>query len=231
MDMSKRVKSISPSAALSPSVEDYLLAIHRLGQAHGGVSTTRLARQLRVRPASVTGMLHRLADMRLVKYRRYREISLSSAGEKLASELVRRHRLTERLLTDVLGVPLEEVHDEACRLEHAVSPALQGRIADALGAPEACPHGHPLDANAEDETLSLAEAPPNRSLVIVRLDNEASEVVHYLTQRKLLPGARLKVKLREPLGGSMVLDIKGGAQVLEAQMAANIRVRPVTSRR
>ena len=222
---------MSPPAALSQSVEQYLEAISRLGRTERGVSTTRLARHLRVRPASVTGMLRRLADLGLVTYERYRNISLTAAGEQRANEAIRRHRLAERLLTDVLGVPLEEAHDEACRLEHAVSTALGDRIAEALGGPDACPHGHPLDADAEDRTVSLVEAPVDRSLVIVRLENETPEVVRYLAERKLLPGARIEVKLREPLDGAITLQVEGATQVVGPAMAASIRVRRSRRRR
>jgi len=218
-------------AALSESVEEYLEAIRRLGRKPGGVSTSRLARDLGVAPASVTGMLRRLADLGLVTYRRYRNVRLTATGEQRADELIRRHRLTERLLTDVLGVPLEEAHDEACRLEHGVSPALEGRIAEALGGPKECPHGNPVDVSAEDRTLSLAEAPLNRSLVVVRLEDETPEVVRYLTGRKLLPRARVRVKEREPLDGSAVLEVEGERQVLGPEMAASIRVRQAGRKR
>jgi DtxR family Mn-dependent transcriptional regulator len=211
---------------LSPSVEDYVLAIHRLGQAGGGVSTTRLARQLGVRPASVTGMLRRLADMGLITYRRYRKIALSGAGERRANELLRRHRLTECLLTEVLGVPLEEVHGEACRLEHAVSPSVELRIAETLGEPDACPHGHLIDAEADDDTVSVAEAPLNRSLRIARLEDESPDVVRYLTDRDLLPGAKVKVTLREPVGGGVLVEAHGETHALGSQLASTIRVRP-----
>jgi len=216
---------VALQAALSESVEEYLEAIRKLGKTPGGVSTSRLARQLGVAPASVTGMLRRLADLGLVSYKRYRNVTLTATGEQRADEMIRRHRLTERLLTDVLGVPLEEAHDEACRLEHGVSPALEGRIAKALGEPTECPHGNPVDIGAEDRTLSLLEAPLNRSLVVVRLENETPEVVRYLTGCKLLPGARVRAKEREPLDGSVVLEVEGERQVLGPQMAASVRVR------
>ena len=213
------------TAALSQTVEEYVEAIHRLGRTPGGVSTTRLARHLGVTPASVTGMLKRLSNLRLITYRRYRNITLTPAGERSARELIRRHRLTERLLTDVLGVPLEDAHDEACRLEHAVSPAVEGRIAETLGEPDACPHGNPMDVDADDRTFGLVDAPLNRALTIVRLEDESPEVVRYLAERKLLPGARVKVKTREPLGGAVVLEVAGKRQIVGAELAASIRVR------
>jgi DtxR family Mn-dependent transcriptional regulator len=211
---------------LSDSVEEYMQAIHRLSQVPGGVSTSGLARRLGVKPASVTGMLRKLADMGLIAYRRYHNIALTPAGDELANELLRRHRLTERLLTDVLDVPLEDAHGEACRLEHAVSPQLEGRIARKLGEPDVCPHGHPLDVDADDATVSLAEAPIKKRLTVVRLEEESAEVVRYLTERNLLPGVRVEIDSREPLGEAVVLDVEGKTLTMSAELAATIRVRP-----
>ena len=218
-------------AALSASVEEYLEAIHRLGGSAEGVSTTGLARLLGVRPASVTGMLRRLADLGLITYRRYRDIALTEAGERSAHAVIRRHRLAERLLTDMLGVPLDQAHDEACRLEHAVSPALEGRMAEALGGPSACPHGHPIDAAAADHSIGLTEAPLNRQLAVARLDDESPEVVRYLAGLGLLPGARLMVKLREPRDGAVVVEVAGVTRTLGPELAAGVRVtRPQRTR-
>ena len=212
---------------LSDSAEEYLEAIERLQHSPEGVSTTRLSKHLNVKPASVTGMLRRLSDLRLITYRRYGRISLTPKGQLRAHELIRRHRLAERLLTDLLGFPLEQAHDEACRIEHVVSPELEHRIAQTLGRPEACPHGHPIDVSVDDHTISLAEAPPGRTFTIVRLDDESSDMVRYLSERKLLPGRRVKVKLRESIGEVLVVDVGGQAHALGAAPAAAIRVRPV----
>jgi DtxR family Mn-dependent transcriptional regulator len=222
---------MSSSEVLSPSIEEYLQAICRLSQMPGGVSTTRLARRLSVKPASVTGMLRKLSEMGLITYRRYRNIALTRAGDRHANDLLRRHRLTERLLTDVLGVPLEEAHDEACRLEHAVSPALESRIAEKLGPPEVCPHGNPLDVGADDDTVRLVDAPENLPLVVVRLEDESPEVIRYLSDHGLLPGTPVTVKVREPLDGTVILDVSGRTQTIGPQLAATIGVRQVRSRR
>jgi DtxR family Mn-dependent transcriptional regulator len=211
---------------LSDSVEEYMQAIHRMSQVPGGVSTSGLARRLGVRPASVTGMLRKLADMGWITYRRYHDIALTPAGDELANELLRRHRLTERLLTDVLDVPLEDAHGEACRLEHAVSPQLESRIAQKLGRPDVCPHGHPLDVDADDATVSLAEAPAKRQLTVVRLEEESAEVVRYLAERNLLPGVGVEIDSREPLGDAVVLDVEGEPLTVSAELAATIRVTP-----
>jgi len=216
---------VAAETALSQSVEEYLEAIHRLSRAPRGVSTTALAQVLGVTPASVTGMLRRMSEMGLISYRKYRDISLTARGRRRAREMIRRHRLAERLLTDVLGVPLEQAHDEACRLEHAFSPDLVTRIASTLGDPRDCPHGNPIDASADDPTLPLSETALNTPRVIARLEEESPEVLRYLAERSLLPGARVTVKLREPLGESVVVEVEGRTHTLGPRLAATVRVR------
>ena len=216
---------MATEAGLSQSVEEYLQAIHRLARTPGGVSTTALAQQLGVTPASVTGMLRRMSEMGLISYRKYRDISLTARGRRRARDIIRRHRLAERLLTDILGVPLEQAHDEACRLEHAFSPDVVARIASTLGDPQDCPHGNPVDASAGDPTRPLSEAALNTALVIARLDEESPEVVRYLVERDFLPGAQVRVKLREPLGESVVVQVAGKTHTLGPRLAATVHVR------
>ena len=216
---------------LSESVEEYLEAIHRLGEDASGASTTSLARRLNVTPASVTGMLRRLRELGFISYHRYREIALTDEGQQHAHDLIRRHRLAERLLTDILKVPLSEVHDEACRLEHVVSPQLEQRISDALGAPEACPHGHPIELHAPDRTLSLLTAPLNVPLLVARLNNESSEVLRHLGEQGLLPGVEVVVRGRSTAAGTVVLESAGETRTLGLAIAETIRVHPPRGRR
>jgi DtxR family Mn-dependent transcriptional regulator len=169
-------------------------------------------------------MLKRLAELGLLRYRKYGEIALTSQGEQRAHQVVRRHRLTERLLTDLLDVPLDQAHEEACLLEHAVSPSLETRIEKALGGPDACPHGHPIDASADDHTISLLEAPLSRALRVIRLQDEQPEVVRYLARAGLLPGARVKIAKRDPFSGAISLEIDDQSLTLGPQLAASVRV-------
>lgn len=216
--------------ALSAHVEEYLEAIHRLSRRPGGVSTMGLARQLAVKPASVTGMLRRLAALGLITYRRYHDIAFTEQGRRLAYQLIRRHRLAERLLTDLLKVPLDQAHDHACRLEHVVSPDLEIRIADALGAPSSCPHGHPINLAARDRTVSLLDAPLRRHLIISRLEDESPEVVRYLAERDLLPGTRIQITMRRPAAGTVVLTAGGQTHTLGVGLAATVRVEAAERR-
>jgi DtxR family Mn-dependent transcriptional regulator len=205
-------------------VEEYLEAIHKFSRDAEGVSTTRLAEHLQVTPASVTGMLRRLTRDGLISYQRYGEIALTSEGERRAHELIKRHRLAERLLTDVLKMPLEAAHEEACRLEHALSPGVEAHLEKALGSPDSCPHGNPINADADDHTLALTDATVGKMMTISRLEDETPEVVRYLAQRKLLPGARVTLKKRESLGGVLVAEVEGRRHHLSAALAQTIRV-------
>jgi DtxR family Mn-dependent transcriptional regulator len=216
---------------LTGAVEEYLEAIHRLIAA-GEASTTRLAEHLAVRPASVTGMLKRLADRGLIIYHPYGDIALTPDGQREALTIIRRHRLVERFLSDQLDMPLDRVHEEACRLEHALSPELETRIAKKLGAPLACPHGHPIDARTSDNTIPLLEAPRGKPFVIARLEDESPEVIRYLTEQGLLPGTAVTVADREPREGALIIEVSGQRRTIGPGLAAGIRVsRPRRSNR
>ncbi len=216
---------------LTGAVEEYLEAIHRLVAA-GEASTSRLAERLSVKPASVTGMLKRLADRGLITYQPYGEIALTPDGRREALTIIRRHRLVERFLSDHLDMPLDRVHEEACRLEHALSPELESRITLKLGAPRACPHGHPIDARANDNTINLLEAPRNKAVVIARLEDESPEVIRYLTEQNLLPGTTITVTNREPREGALTIEVGGQRRMIGPGLAAGLRVfRPRRSKR
>ena len=132
------------AASLSASQQDYLKAIYLLGQPGRPVTTSKLAMRMGVRPASVTGMLTKLVGLGLVAHDRYRGASLTPAGEALALEMIRHHRLLETFLVVALGYGWDEVHEEAERLEHVISERMEARIFDALGRPDFDPHGDPI---------------------------------------------------------------------------------------
>jgi DtxR family transcriptional regulator, Mn-dependent transcriptional regulator len=139
-----------PKPALTDAIQDYLREIYKLGQSSGRVSVTALAKQLRVSPASASAMVKKLAALELAEHQPYRGIELTAAGERVALEVIRHHRLLELYLAETLGVHVDEVHDEAERLEHALSEELEARIDKALGFPTHDPHGDPIpDANLE----------------------------------------------------------------------------------
>ena len=138
------------SEPLTESIQHYLREIYKLAQIESPVSVTALARAQRVSPASASAMVKKLAALELAEHARYRGITLTPAGERVALEVIRHHRLLELYLAETLGVHVDDVHEEADRLEHAISEELETRIDRALGFPTHDPHGDPIpDANLE----------------------------------------------------------------------------------
>jgi DtxR family Mn-dependent transcriptional regulator len=184
-------------APLSQAIEDYLKAIYTIAQREHPVTTTGLAAHLRVAPASVTNMIKRLARLRLVEHTPYHGVELTEAGEKVALEVIRHHRLLELYLSRHLGVSLDRVHGEADRLEHVISEDLEERIAVALGEPARDPHGDPIPtrdgAVAAMTAHLLAAATPGQRGVIARVSDHDERVVRELTTAGLLPGVTLEV--------------------------------------
>ena len=143
-------RTMARATPLSDAIQHYLREIYKLGFAGARVSTTALAREMQVAPASASAMVKKLAALSLVEHAPYRGVSLTAEGEKVALEVIRHHRLLELYLAETLGIAVEEVHDEADRLEHALSEELEARIDETLGFPTHDPHGDPIpDANLE----------------------------------------------------------------------------------
>ena len=141
---------MAPVTPLSDAIQHYLREVYKLGASGNRVSTTALAREMGVSPASASAMVKKLAALGLVEHEPYRGVTLTAEGEQVALEVIRHHRLLEQYLAETLGVPLEDVHAEADRLEHALSEELEARIDRSLGYPTHDPHGDPIpDANLE----------------------------------------------------------------------------------
>jgi len=208
---------MNASATLRPSssVGDYLKAIWELA-GDGSASTKEVAGRLSVSSASVTGMFGRLQEMELVRYERYRGASLTDAGLAEALRLVRRHRLIETFLMEHLGYLWQEVHEEAERLEHAVSDEFTERLAELLGHPARDPHGDPIPA--ADGTLvlesskPLSEAQVGRRVRIVKVDNESTSVLNHLGERGLVPGRTVSVKEVRSVDGVVTVEDELGEE-------------------
>ena len=204
------------SSRLSRSVEDYLKAVFSL--THGGetASTTALADHLTVQPSSVTGMVKRLAEMGLLAHVPYRGVHLTQAGTREALRVIRRHRILETYLTEVLGYAWEEVHEEAERLEHAASDRLVEAMADALDDPSHDPHGAPIptvSGEMADRSLdTLADAPVDADHVIQAVSDREAEGLRAMEAGGLLPGVRVRVVSRGPDGTLRVQVGSGPAE-------------------
>ncbi|MFA0771628.1 MAG: hypothetical protein REDVDVYQ_002154 [Candidatus Fervidibacter sp.] len=216
---------------LTAAMEDYLKAIYKLQQQAGSATTQALARLLKVKPASATNMLKKLARLKLVRYSAYRGVQLTSAGEKMALEIIRHHRLLELYLRQALKMPLHKVHEEADRLEHALSEELEDLIAAALGDPTHDPHGHPIPTKdgqlSETHFPSLAEAPKGQKFLIVRVSDSNPDLLRYLEELGLVPQAVVTILSREPFGGPIWVKVNDRTHALGQEAAHHVFVRPV----
>jgi DtxR family transcriptional regulator, Mn-dependent transcriptional regulator len=220
-------------ARITPAVEDYLKAIYQLEQEEpkaGSVTGQRIAERLGVASPSVTNMIKRLSELGLVEHERYRGVELSDTGERIALEVVRHHRLLERYLVEALGYGWDEVHDEAERLEHHISEALEARMAAALGDPTVDPHGDPiphLDGSvAGADTRKLVDLAPGDVAVVRRVSDQDPERLRYLEQLGLRPGANVRLLEALPFDGPLRLEIAGTEQVIGRPLGAVIQVAP-----
>ncbi len=213
---------------ITPVVEDYLKAIYNLAQASGQVRTVPLAEALNVKPASVTAMLKPLAELKLVDYEPYYGVTRTEAGEKIALEVLRHHRLIELYLVEALGFTWDEVHEEAEVLEHVISEKLEARIAAHLGDPTVDPHGDPipaLDGTLPDSSaLSLADVPKGEEARIVRVSDQQSERLRYVAQLGLVPGATVKVTESAPFEGPVTIRIGKKTHALDRKLTSTILV-------
>lgn len=222
-----------PDSLQSEAVEDYAKALHALAERETApVTTSALADRLGVSPGSVTAMLKRMVAMGLVDYEPYRGALLTGDGERVALEVIRHHRLLEAYLSDVLGMPWDRVHDEAEVLEHYISEELEERIAAALGDPARDPHGDPIPSRDLDLSTqhgsSLADVASGAAGTFARVSDSDPEMLRYLDERGIRPGARLTVGVRERFGGSVVIEVDGAEHSIGSELARRMVVEPAS---
>lgn len=214
---------------LNQSTEDYLKGIYQLRRRTGSaVSTSDLARHLKVGDGSVTDMVKRLSAKKLLHYVPYKGVTLTEEGRKLAMRTIRRHRLWEMFLVRHLGYSWDEVHEEAERLEHVTSLELESRLDRALGSPSADPHGDPIPTPEgtleEFPHRSLAECEAGRRYRIARVSDESPEVLQYLQKLGLTLNKRIAVRQMIRFDGSVVVEWKKREILLSGLMARSIFV-------
>ena len=197
------------------STQDYLKHIFELTESGSPASTTELAARLGVAPASVTGMVQKLSTTEppLVVYRKHQGVSLTPAGERAALEVLRHHRLLETWLVHSLGYTWDEVHEEACRLEHVISEEFEARMDAALGHPTHDPHGDPIPDESlvmpSEQSVQLSGLGPGTKAVILRIIDEEPAFLRYLDELGLLPGARLEITSFSPIDNNLTISVQG----------------------
>jgi len=208
--------------------EMYLKTIYNLESKNGAARTGDIATVLSITPGSVTNTLEVLESKGLVAREPYKGVKLTGEGTKLALSVFRRHRLAERLLTDVLKLDWTESHEEACKLEHVISDRLANAIEKALGRPATCPHGNPIPA--EDGTISptkdqpLANLGNGDSATVSRIPDPNTELLRYLATLGMYPGVKIQVEEKAPFKGPMLVKVGSNSYPLSLDVASVIYV-------
>ena len=202
--------------------EHYLETIFWLEEAGLPITGANIARAQQVSPPTVHEMLRRLERDGFIERAEDRTLTFTASGREHAESVVRRHRLVERFLTDVLGIPWDEVHEEAERMEHAMSPRLEESMRAAIGDATTCPHGHPIVAGAREPGVPLADVEPGASVRILRFENEAEDVLKYLKESGIYPG--LEGKLAESGDEEISVDGDGSRIVITRSVAETVSV-------
>ena len=215
---------------LTQSMENYLKAIFEIQERADRATTSSIAERMSLAAPSVTAMVKKLAELRLVAHEPYQGVRLTRAGEMAAAEVVRHHRLIEKYLAEALGVPWDRVHEEAEKLEHVISEDLEDRIDGALGYPTVDPHGAPIPARdgtvVRVNALPLSETDTGDCVVVVEVDDRDPNLLRYLGERQLYPGTTVEVVRVEPYGGSTVLRVGDREFSIGPEAVAVIRVAP-----
>ena len=202
--------------------EEYLETIFWLEEASLPITGANIARAMQLSAPTVHEMVGRLEADGYIRRNGDKSLAFTDNGHRHAAGVVRRHRLIERFLTDVLGIPWDEVHEEAERIEHAMSPVLEERMLAAIGDAKTCPHGHPIVEGAREPGVPLADVSEGASVRVLRFENEAEDLLHYLKDAGLYPG--LKGTLAEAGDEEVAIEAGGERHVVTRSVAETVAV-------
>ncbi|MEO8091146.1 MAG: metal-dependent transcriptional regulator [bacterium] len=203
--------------------EEYLQIMFWLEEAGLPITGANIARAMQLSPPTVHEMIGRLERDGYVSRLADKSLEFTSDGREQAGQIVRRHRLIERFLTDVLGIPWDEVHEEAERLEHAMSPVLEERMLAAIGDAKTCPHGHPIVEGVREHGVLLADVEPGAKVHVLRFENEAEEILHYLKGTGIYPG--LDGEIEASADGEVVVVAGDERHTISRDVAETVSVR------
>jgi len=203
--------------------QEYLEIMFWLEEAGLPMTGANIARAMQLSPPTVHEMIGRLTEDGYVERKADKSLEFTESGREHASHIVRRHRMIERFLTDVLGIPWDEVHEEAERIEHAMSPVLEERMRAAIGDATTCPHGHPIVEGARERGALLSDVAVDAKVEILRFENEAEELLHYLKGAGLAPGVQGRVASSDEDGVTIASD--AGTHTVSRSVAETVSVR------
>ena len=213
---------------ITQTIQDYLKVIYKAGSRGESVTTNAIAEKLKVSQASVTAMVKKLADLKLIRHRPYYGVKLTDAGRKVALEIIRHHRLLELYLAEALGYEWDRVHDEAEKLEHVISEEFEDKMAKILGNPTADPHGAPIpskDGLIEKRTLEcLSVIDAGQKVQVKQVSDKDPEMLRYLGDIGIFPDVMIDVMEKAPFGGPLLIKVAGKEYNLGERLTDNILV-------
>lgn len=217
------------SKEITAVTEEYLEGIYKLQQTGEAARTSDIVKLLQVAPGTVTNTVERLEREKLVKHVPYKGVKVTEEGRKIALNVIRKHRLLERLLTDILHMDWDKVHNAACRLEHGVTEDVVKSLEKTLGNPTTCPHGNSIPTKyggiTEEESESLTSLKLGEKGVVVKITEEEPELLQYLTTLNLRPQASVEVVEKAPFNGPLTIRVLGINRALSREVADIIKVR------
>lgn len=221
---------MSSTREISATVEEYLEAIYRLEEKKGSAKTGDLAKELNVTLGTITNTIENMEKQNLVIHKPYKGVKLTKKGRKLALDVVRRHRLSERLLTDILRLEWSKAHDAACKLEHAIADEdILKPLEEALGKPKTCPHGNPIPTESgkvvEEKSELLTSLNLGEECTIVKITDERQDLLQYLATLGLVPGANVQIEEKAPFNGPIMVKVMGASYALGRNVASVIWVK------
>lgn len=212
----------------SEQLEDYLKNIYKIQSSEGRVTTTLLSQKLKISPASVTEMVKKLAEEGIVTHTPYKGVHLTKEGRKRALQIIRRHRLWEAFLVEVLKYDWHEIDEEAEKLEHIASERLERRIDEILGYPNTDPHGDAIPTREgkvdASHHSSLAAMPPGKTVTVRRVSDSSPEILRYMSKLGITLNKKIKVKEKIEFDGSLRVHVGGKEQFISSKLAQNIYV-------
>ena len=214
---------------ISSTMEEYLENIYRLEEEYDVARTKLLAEMVGVSMGTVTNTITSLEEQNLVTHEPYRGIRLTKDGRKIALDVIRRHRLSECLLADILKIDWSKVHDHSCNLEHAITSNLTKPLEKALGHPETCPHGNPIPTACggivEEPSQPIVDLDKGTKSVVVRITNEKQELLEYLMTLNLVPGSHIEIMEKAPFNGPITMKIGTEKHAISRKIASIVRVK------
>jgi len=221
---------MSTATKVSSTVEEYLEAIYKLQEREGTAKTTELAKELKVALGTITNTIENLEKQSLVIHQPYKGVKLTVKGRKIALDVVRRHRLSERLLVDILRLEWSKAHDAACKLEHVFADKELSRpLEKALGNPKTCPHGNPIPSESgrlvEEQSKALMSLDVGEKGTIMKVTDEREDILQYLGKLGLVPGALVEIEEKAPFNGPIMVRVGNVNYALGINVASVIWVK------